>query len=461
MPLLALSMIVRDAELYLGDCLESIRGIVDEILVADTGSTDQTPEIARRMGARVITIPWKQDFSRARNLALEATHAEWVLVLDADEQLDASARSLRSLLPASPFAGYQVPIRNYVLSRSDRVWDRPAAPNDSDLAAARPYPAYVEHENVRLFRRRNDIYFVGRVHETVGPRILACGGKLGRAAFSIHHFGLVASQEIRIRKAHFYRELGRQKIQEMSGDGQAHFELGLLEFDNFHNYAEALQCFEQACRLSPRFSTAWFFAGLTLAQLGRHEESLQYLKQAEAIGHSGVVVSEAKADVLYNLGRFDEARRGYSRAWKRFGTSELESKLGLAEVRLGRNEQGLNHLRRAVEREPQAEPCHDRLIVALTALNRLADAANAAERKLNLVSPTVKHYLRAAAIRAHAGQWERAGEILQAGLLRFPEAADLQNALASIQTEVYKNSILNAPSEDGEDGVIHAHTGAR
>ena len=58
-------------------------------------------------------------------------------------------------------AGYQVSIRNYVLSLEDRIWDRPAQPNDFRLPAAQAYPAYVDHENVRLFRRDPRIFFVG------------------------------------------------------------------------------------------------------------------------------------------------------------------------------------------------------------------------------------------------------------------------------------------------------------
>jgi glycosyltransferase involved in cell wall biosynthesis len=61
---LALSMIVRNAEGDLSDCLQSVTNIVDEIIVADTGSDDSSREIARQAGAKVISIPWENDFSR-------------------------------------------------------------------------------------------------------------------------------------------------------------------------------------------------------------------------------------------------------------------------------------------------------------------------------------------------------------------------------------------------------------
>ena len=124
MPKLALSMIVRDASSTLEGCLGSARGIVDEIVIADTGSVDATPEIAAGYGAKVLRIPWQDDFALARNQAIDATTADWILSLDADERLDPQAATLiPSLLATDLVAGFLVTIRNYVLSLEDRIWD--------------------------------------------------------------------------------------------------------------------------------------------------------------------------------------------------------------------------------------------------------------------------------------------------------------------------------------------------
>src|SRR5271154_6187248 len=69
MPKIARSMIVRDSAATLRACLESVRGVADEIVIADTGSTDDTLAIAREFGARTIEIPWENDFAGARNHA--------------------------------------------------------------------------------------------------------------------------------------------------------------------------------------------------------------------------------------------------------------------------------------------------------------------------------------------------------------------------------------------------------
>ncbi|AGF52921.1 slr0626 [Synechocystis sp. PCC 6803] len=88
MPRLSLCMIVQNEAAFLGDCLASVASLVDEIVIADTGSTDNTVEIATQAGAKVITVPWQDDFALARNQALAATTGDWVLVLDADERLN-------------------------------------------------------------------------------------------------------------------------------------------------------------------------------------------------------------------------------------------------------------------------------------------------------------------------------------------------------------------------------------
>src|SRR2546423_10420198 len=111
---LGLSMIVRDAAEWLPACLASAQPIASEIVVADTGSTDATISIAESFGARVISIPWNNDFAEARNLCLAAMKSDWVLSLDADEVLDASSASqFFSLIASRQAAGFQVALRNY------------------------------------------------------------------------------------------------------------------------------------------------------------------------------------------------------------------------------------------------------------------------------------------------------------------------------------------------------------
>ena len=434
-PRVALSMIVRDAELDLPRCLDSVAGLVDEIVIADTGSLDGTRAIADRYQARCLQIPWEHDFAKARNQALAAVTADWVLALDADEQMDPDAGELLpALLAHAEVTGYLVTIRNYVKGINERLWDKPATPNDFRLETARSYPAYTEHENVRLFRRHPDVYFVGRVHETVGHRITESGGRLAPANFLIHHFGMVASPQTCSRKQALYQELGRLKVAEMPHSGQAHFELGLVEFDSFSNYEEALRCFHRACELNPKLEVSWLFAALAAIRLERHADALRYTRGAAAHGHCGPLLLEVEGDAHFNLGNYPEAERVYRKALKTSPEPvSLESKLGMAELRRGETESALRRLRRTLRERRQTPELHDRLIAALTSLGRLEEAAAAAEDKLTAIEPDETAYMRAASIRARIGHWEKAEASVTAGLNRFPQSDKLRRALLEVQ----------------------------
>jgi tetratricopeptide (TPR) repeat protein len=453
-PTLALSMIVRDAALSLPACLESVRGVVDEIVIADTGSGDETIEVALGFGAHVIPVPWTDDFAEARNRALAAVKSDWVLVLDADEQLDTAAgQHIAFLLADKSIGAYQVTIRNYVLSLEDRIWDRAAKPNDSQLPDARTYPAYVEHENVRLFRRDPAIYFVGRVHESVGLRVLESGGKLGHAPFSIHHFGLVADAETRARKNHFYRRLGQQKLREMPQNAQAHLELGLVELDNFGNLPGALALFERAGRLNPHLGVAWFFQGLTLGKLQRWREALKCLGEAERQGHTTSLVYETQGDAHYNLKEYGRACECYDRGLHRsVGNPLLQSKLGIAIVRAGNVERGLDLVRQAVQVKPVAGELHDRLILSLVWLDRIEQAAAAADAKLGAIErPAAVDFLRAASLWARVKNWTRAAAVLQVGLQLHPSDITLGRSLAEVnRTADVSKYVTTAQSSKSE-----------
>ena len=85
-------MIVKNEENNIQRALSWGKGLVSEQVVVDTGSTDQTMEIARRMGAIVYEFPWKDDFSAAKNFAISKTKYEWIAFLDADEYLAPDAK---------------------------------------------------------------------------------------------------------------------------------------------------------------------------------------------------------------------------------------------------------------------------------------------------------------------------------------------------------------------------------
>jgi glycosyltransferase involved in cell wall biosynthesis len=109
-------MIVKDDEALLKECLEKIRDAVDEIVVVvDSRTTDRSKEIAEQYGAKVIVAEWHDDFSEHRNIAIENSSGDWILVLDADEELEPKLKdSLRTLIETDKYDAYRFPRKNLV-----------------------------------------------------------------------------------------------------------------------------------------------------------------------------------------------------------------------------------------------------------------------------------------------------------------------------------------------------------
>ncbi len=149
-PLLSLCMIVKDEKDELPLALASVAGVVDELVVYDTGSSDPTVEIAEDAGARVVRGYWDDDFARARNAAIDACRGEWVLVLDADESLHGDGEALRGRLRAAPPELEALAIALETLE-------------GGGLAG------HISFYALRLFRRSR-CHYVGRLHEQVRRR---------------------------------------------------------------------------------------------------------------------------------------------------------------------------------------------------------------------------------------------------------------------------------------------------
>jgi glycosyltransferase involved in cell wall biosynthesis/FMN phosphatase YigB (HAD superfamily)/tetratricopeptide (TPR) repeat protein len=145
---LSVCLIVKNEEKFLGQCLKSVRGLAAEIVVVDTGSTDRTVEIAREFGAKICSFPWCDDFAAARNAALELATGDWILMLDADEELPVAqhARLLADIKKSDTLA-FRLPLVN-------------AGQNDGR--------SFVP----RLFRNVPGVFYFGRVHEQVFPSLL-------------------------------------------------------------------------------------------------------------------------------------------------------------------------------------------------------------------------------------------------------------------------------------------------
>ncbi len=430
-PTLGLSMIVKNEAATIGPCLESVRRIASQIVIADTGSTDDTVAIARGLGATVLQVPWESHFANARNAALAPITTDWVLSLDGDEELDRDAgRDLAALLEESEVAGYVLPVRNYAPAVEVRAGSAVGRANDFRHPRAAMAGSYFVYEKCRLFRRDASIYFTGRVHEQVEVTIRAANLKLRPADICIHNFGLLLTREDMGKKTAFYRDLLRLRVNDEPDDFRGWTYLGRMEYDSFNNRTEALRCFQKALELNPRCVEALLFSAMIYLDLGRSADALPFLNFNPPDSDSALQKQRLLGDTYAQGAQLEKARSAYRNALKlSAGNAELESKLGLIEVKLGITKKGLARLEHAATMLPPKIEAHDRLMKAYMFVNMLPEAAAVAER-LSTLAANPKAFLRAASIRAHLRQWDQSKKLLERGLELFPDAGDLRAAYA-------------------------------
>lgn len=182
-PRLTLCLIAKDEEAMLPDCLASVRGVVDEIVLVDTGSTDRTRELARAAGAIVLERPWDDDFAAPRNLAARHATGDWLLVLDADERLGPGAgKRLRAALKRSGFDLGMIRLHN--------ATRRTASPE-----AVVGGPERIGQPIVlpRLVRNVDQPEWRGAIHESVGDWLLRRRGRRVLLDVDVVHLGYLPS----------------------------------------------------------------------------------------------------------------------------------------------------------------------------------------------------------------------------------------------------------------------------
>lgn len=263
---LSACLIVKNEEQFLPECLASLRGIADEVVLVDTGSTDHTVEIGQAAGARVVHEEWRNDFSAARNRSLQEATGEWILVIDADERLKpGQAERLRQLLTEGQADAYQLLIVNF--------------PDDEDARAT--------SHRIGLFRNRREYRYEGLVHEQIGPSILRAGGKISTCDVTLDHRGYDA--KVRLVKGKESRNVGLiQRALKKEPDNpfmrynlaQEHYVAGRFE--------DAVVQFRRCLWLAPADKVSYGSIAVyrmvdSLARLKRWEEALRLCDQYEGL----------------------------------------------------------------------------------------------------------------------------------------------------------------------------------
>ena len=204
-------MIARDEERDLPRCLASLD--CDELIVVDTGSRDRTVAIAREAGARVIEIEWPRDFAAARNVSLDAATGDWILVLDADEELPAETRAqLRA-----------------EVAQADQLGLAGVSLLQRNLSPPGEVTTYQDLPIVRLFRRASHVRYEGKIHEQVSPSIVRAGGALGASDQWFLHHGYARTTAQGTNRAQRNLALLVEAVREAPDDAYLHYQLGATQ----------------------------------------------------------------------------------------------------------------------------------------------------------------------------------------------------------------------------------------
>lgn len=173
--LLSVCMIVKNESFILKQCLESLKKCADEIVVVDTGSQDNTVNIAKEFGAKTILSDWRDDFSYSRNISLKNATGRWILWIDADDIIpEDSAKKINELKKTTPDKVYAFIVKN-----------------------ENPGNTGSEFYQARMFPNRPDIYFERRIHEQMMLSALRAGLKLTNTNVTIEHLGYSDPQKVK------------------------------------------------------------------------------------------------------------------------------------------------------------------------------------------------------------------------------------------------------------------------
>jgi tetratricopeptide (TPR) repeat protein len=288
---MSVTMIVKDESEQLAECLSGISGLGDEICIVDTGSQDNTVEIARQHHAKVTFFIWCDDFSAARNESLRCCSSDWIFVLDADERLaPEDLPRIRALTDGPLNRCYRFVTRNYTNCASVSEFHR-CEPTD---AYARGFAGWYPSEKVRLFPNKIGARFEGKVHELVHRSLEGLGVQAAPCDVPIHHYPYTKSPARILEKRELYAHLGRQKVEANPSDPAAYVELG-NQYAEMQDYLHAAAAYRDALKRDPSNAVVLKDLGGVLHLLRRSEDAKQALRLA-------LELNPSLSDAWRNLG---------------------------------------------------------------------------------------------------------------------------------------------------------------
>lgn len=287
-PSISACMIVKNEEKQLPKCLRSIADFVDEIVIVDTGSKDKTIEIAKGYGARVFEHPWENHFSKHRNQSVDYATGDWILIIDADEELH-------------PGDGPKLKGSVRSCSDVDAILVRVESSTKDGKTA---------HNSLRIFKNHLNIHYEGRVHnELVGMHTAR------HIPIRILHYGYDINGDIAKQKYDRTVKLLLQDIEENPEHPRPHHYLG-ISFLTENRQEEAIKEAETAIELSKRhgflsdlYSGSYHVAATAYMRLGNSDVAEYWALEA-------LKRYSRHLDSLFNLSEIYLQTNNYQLFWK-------------------------------------------------------------------------------------------------------------------------------------------------
>jgi tetratricopeptide (TPR) repeat protein len=350
-PILSLCVIAKNEEKTIHRCLSSVKEFVDEIVLVDTGSQDQTVQIAESLGAKVSHLKWIGDFSFAKNHAIDHARGDWILFLDADEELaQRDAKKLKSMLKEAVLFGFSLIQRTYLLNG----YSVQSTPNPLEYDIGREYSDCIEIPVIRLFKNDKRIRYQGKVHEVVERAFENHGLLALPSQIVIHHYGKVLDQQHVEKKKKLYLELGYQKLAESPRNAMAHYELGVQLYE-LKRFEECVHHFKTAFELNPEMTLCLlamakaYHLMLDMDQAGKYYEKC--VKE-----HPGHLLFYEYANFLRDQGHFKAAIKFYNLCLEQNPNYAFALfNLGGVYLRMNRREQGFQYIEKAIRQNPDNE----------------------------------------------------------------------------------------------------------
>ncbi len=401
-PSLSACMIVKDEEEFLPQCLDSIKDVVDELIIVDTGSTDRTVEIAESYGARVYHHPWKGSFSEARNHSIKYATCDWILQIDADEKLEAG--DIPALRAALRYKKY-----NSVL-----------------VALVSEMPNGLSMNYFQRIYRRGKAHYEGIVHNQ-----LKCEGEALLADIRIHHYGYNLEPEQMKKKHNRTENLLKKQIAENPDfifawsnlvriyrcqklwDDAIETAQKALEVDSLDanitahqmilcdmaysifmkkDYDSAIETCARLLELNQDNLDGNFYLGGLYICKKDYQKAIRYYKRYIEI--SGRDSSKRKYDYL-----IVDTHGSQAQAWNNMGTCHVE---------LGQNDRGVLAFQKAISYDDKDPMYHENLARSFMRQNLIDKAAEALEKAVNLGIATGPIYHQLSDIYRSREEIERA-----------------------------------------------------